>query len=291
MPPTQNINETENESSQEHEIKQEVDSGTDDSGLPTEDSDNIAFPNVSVGTVAYFQTGDGRCHWGKVIAKRKLYEYIVKNSKTGEVELIVPEDVMSIDCCNVGPPLKNTEINYYDCANEKEIVNCMEESGGLKGNKTNTELEKQLSAKAAAGVVLIPSFFVNQAPVRGYLKFATVLKAICSGFASGSEPVVCQQCANCEDEGECVRDGFCATSSDGASGGVSFPVFVGTLVGVTLIFGAIGLIQYQRQQRQMRNEVRGILAEYMPVDEKNDHAINTSLALQEDDGGGQFTIN
>jgi hypothetical protein len=36
-------------------------------------------------------------------------------------------------------------------------------------------------------------------------------------------------------------------------------------MGIVLLFSITGYIVYQRQQRRMRAEVRGILAEYMPV--------------------------
>jgi hypothetical protein len=50
---------------------------------------------------------------------------------------------------------------------------------------------------------------------------------------------------------------------------VSVPVFLGALATVVVIFGCLGLIQWQRSQRQMRAQVRGIMAEYMPLDENN----------------------
>ena len=121
MPPTQNITQPSIEQSHEQDIKQEIDSEKNESNSVKDEIDNVPFPNVSVGHSAYFKNTDGRCLHGEVVAKRKLYEYIVKNSKTEEVEIITPEDVMSIDCCNLGPPPNNTEIEYYDCSNEKTI--------------------------------------------------------------------------------------------------------------------------------------------------------------------------
>ena len=50
---------------------------------------------------------------------------------------------------------------------------------------------------------------------------------------------------------------------------VSVPFFVGSLLCVVLCFTVVGCCEYQRQQRLMRAQVRGILQEYMPLDENN----------------------
>jgi hypothetical protein len=60
---------------------------------------------------------------------------------------------------------------------------------------------------------------------------------------------------------------------------VSMPVFIGSLVVVIAIVSCLGLMQYLRTQRQMRHEVRGILAQYMPLDKTNNVQ---SVGLSED---------
>mmetsp|Transcript_32773 Transcript_32773/g.48536 ORF Transcript_32773/g.48536 Transcript_32773/m.48536 type:complete len:516 (-) Transcript_32773:240-1787(-) len=171
------------------------------------------------------------------------------------------------------------------------IKKCMDESGGLEEDKTNTLLEATLAEKDASGVVILPAAYVNNAAIRGALEFATIFKAICAGFASGSEPEVCLKCATCRDEFACVTSGSCA-SSDGSS--VSLPVFAASLLGIVACFACIGICQYIRTQQQMRAEVKGIMAEYMTVDGQN-NTVNTSLALDDDDddegmvGSGKFT--
>jgi PA domain len=153
---------------------------------------------------------------------------------------------------------------------DKSVIDkCITASGGLEGDTTNNLLDGVLTDKASSGVFLIPSLFVNQAPVRGTLSFSTVFKAICSGYAGGSEPAVCKSCANCHDEQACVTDGACKSGYDGnatpVSGGISAVAFAASMLGITVLFTIVGYIVYQRQQRRMRDEVRGILAEYMPV--------------------------
>lgn len=146
---------------------------------------------------------------------------------------------------------------------ERNLIDgCIENSGGLEGDVQNSVLEEELAAKDGGGVILIPTLLVNKAPVRGQLSFATAFKAICAGYAKGSEPNVCSQCANCVDESGCVKQGKCTAgySNYGGSSGVSVSTFAVTLVGVTVAFAVIGLIVHRRQQHQMQEQVRGIIA-------------------------------
>jgi len=43
--------------------------------------------------------------------------------------------------------------------------------------------------------------------------------------------------------------------------------FISTIFLVSGLIVAVGLAQWRKSQKQMRNEVRGILAEYMPLEE------------------------
>mmetsp|Transcript_13071 Transcript_13071/g.22212 ORF Transcript_13071/g.22212 Transcript_13071/m.22212 type:complete len:508 (+) Transcript_13071:1614-3137(+) len=161
-----------------------------------------------------------------------------------------------------------------------DVEGCMTDSGGLDGDEENALLKTQLADKEASGVVILPAAYVNSAAIRGALEFAVIFKAICAGFVKGSEPEICMKCSSCQDEYHCVKNGFCA----GAPGSVSFPFFAGTMVVLVFIFACLGLIQWQRSQRQMREQVKGILAEYMPLDENN----KVEAAGLEDDEG-EFT--
>lgn len=149
---------------------------------------------------------------------------------------------------------------------DKAIVdNCMATSGGLEGDVENSMLQSELRAKDSVGVILIPTFFVNSAPVRGQLSFATAFKAICAGYAQGSEPQVCSHCAACNDEAGCVKDGKCTTGYSSLAAlstgsGVSISAFIGSLALFGLIFASISYALYKHQQRHMRDQVRGIVA-------------------------------
>lgn len=143
---------------------------------------------------------------------------------------------------------------------EDEINFCMSESGGLEGDNPNTVLDDTLTAELQAGVVLIPSFFINQAPVRGSPTFSTIFRALCSGYAPGSEPDVCTICATCNDEQGCVEQGVCTAGGGGTvNKGVSSSIFVVTLGALLVAFGILLYVQHQRQQRYMRDHVRGIM--------------------------------
>jgi hypothetical protein len=174
---------------------------------------------------------------------------------------------------------------------KKVVDNCMSDSGGLEGDVKNSFLANELTQQIVSGVYRTPAFFVNQAPVLGSLSYSTVFKAICSGYAAGSEPHVCEKCANCLDEAGCVLHGRCS-SGGSSTPGVSLPAFAGSLILVSLGLTMVGMIQYRRQQREMHDQVRGILAEYMPLDENQKHPNDTSMGISDtDETELEFTIS
>jgi len=160
-----------------------------------------------------------------------------------------------------------------------KVSACMEKGGGLTDDFENTMLEKELENRVREGILILPSFLVNQSPLRGAMTSSEVFEAICSDFRSGSEPKLCKQCGKCTDVTQCHEDGYCKVEGNIPSG-VTMPVFVGSLAGVVLCFSIFGIIQWQRSQRQMRAQVRGIMAEYMPLD-KNQKV--STVGFDEDD--------
>jgi hypothetical protein len=173
----------------------------------------------------------------------------------------------------------------HSAVEKSKVESCISDSGGLEKDAKNSLLESQLAAKEASGVVILPAAYVNNAAIRGALEFATIFKAICAGYIKGSEPPVCLKCASCGiDEYQCVVDGRCP---DG-TGAVSVPVFAGSLAAIVICFGCLGLIQWQRSQRQMRDQVRGIMAEYMPLDE-NSKVESAGIPMDDDDDEKNFT--
>jgi hypothetical protein len=189
-----------------------------------------------------------------------------------------PEHFTSEDCI--------ADAMVHAGIDENAIELCMSESGDLESDNPNTILEDVLSNEMSQNVALIPSFYVNSAPVRGAPSFSTMFRALCAGYARGSEPDVCKLCATCLDEQQCVEDGKCAAGYKGvppiANSAISLPTFGGTIAIIVVAFGVLMFVQHQRQQAYMRDQVRGIMAEYMPVSEQNRN-VSTSLAIPDTD--------
>jgi hypothetical protein len=169
-----------------------------------------------------------------------------------------------------------------------ELVDqCIFSHGPLNSDDENDMLQKQLNDKEENGVVILPVAYVNGVVIRGQLEFATIFKAICAGFKKGTEPRICVQCASCSDEKQCVLDGGKCTASAGT---VSTNTFIGSLTGVAMAFTVIGALFFLRQQRLMRDEVRGIMQEYMPVEKNGLTQMETALDYDdEDDPPGTYT--
>jgi hypothetical protein len=168
------------------------------------------------------------------------------------------------------------------------VNQCMADSGGLEDGK-NKIIEDELDAREQAGVVIMPSFFVNSAPLRGALTTGEVFEAICAGYAAGSEPEVCTNCRLCDDLLNCVAIGHCP-GAKGSLDQVSVPVFGGSMLTVVFCFSTLGFIQWRRAQTQMNAEVRAIMAEYMPVD-KMQNVESLGIPDGPDDDDLQFEIS
>jgi len=159
---------------------------------------------------------------------------------------------------------------------EKETIEkCMSDSGGLQGNKPNTLIDAELANKENRGVVILPQAYVNNAAIRGALEFGTLFRAVCAGYVTGSEPEICQTCMSCNDQLTCTIEESCPNSS-GIDNAVSTPMFAVTLFTLSAFFLLFGTIQYKRTQYNVRNQVRGIVAEYMPLDE--DKPVDTEIS-------------
>jgi len=153
------------------------------------------------------------------------------------------------------------------------VDKCMSDSGGLHGDAPNTIIEEELMNKENRGVVILPQAYVNNAAIRGALEFGTMFRAVCAGFLTGSEPDVCKQCISCSEQLECTIKGSCPSSNLNA---VSTPVFAVSLFILSGIFFLVGLIQFRRTQSAVRSQVRGIVAEYMPLEE--DKNLDTEIS-------------
>jgi hypothetical protein len=155
---------------------------------------------------------------------------------------------------------------YKHAGIEAKVINqCMSDTGGTEGDKANTMLDEQITKAKNMGVVIIPTAFVNESAIRGKLSFHTLFTAVCAGYAVGSNPDVCAKCQSCPDQEGCVVKGRC-NSGGGAGGGISKGTFAATIIGLCAVFGTAGFLHWRKTNQEMRDQVKGILAEYMPLE-------------------------
>ncbi|KAJ1451971.1 hypothetical protein M885DRAFT_528392 [Pelagophyceae sp. CCMP2097] len=155
----------------------------------------------------------------------------------------------------------------------KRVLNCMEDAGGVEADVPNFMLEREVAELARKAIYAVPEVIVNGAIVWGRLDAATVLSAICHGFSRGDAPGAC----DCVDAApgssayaKCVEDaaggGGKGSKTVTRTGVPWWGLFLAAvLVVVAGLVAALGYWKYTQQQ--MRDQVRGILAEYMPLDD------------------------
>jgi len=184
-----------------------------------------------------------------------------------------------MDRCNTPDYFMNE-----DCAKDcykhakidgKKIDDCISDSGGLTKDVPNVLLDVEIKAQNEQGVVILPSLFVNTAAMRGQLSAKSVFTALCAGYLQGTTPDICDKCSGCADTVQCVSAGGMCTSGTHASasaGKVSTNTFGFTIIFLAAAFSGIGYWHYNKTRDDMREQVRGILAEYMPLEDQDDAA-------------------
>jgi len=111
--------------------------------------------------------------------------------------------------------------------------------------------------------------------MRGQLSAKSVFTAVCAGYSEGTTPDICDKCSGCSDTVQCVSAGGMCTSgthSSASAGQVSTHTFGFTIIFMAAAFSGIGYWHYNRARDDMREQVRGILAEYMPLEDQDDAA-------------------
>lgn len=146
----------------------------------------------------------------------------------------------------------------------------MSDSGGLEKDTANAFLDLEIAAQSERGVVVLPTAFVNTAAMRGQLSVTSVFGAICAAFKEGTTPAICEKCNGCADVPTCVSKGRCQAgpAGSGSSGSVSTHTFTFTIFFMALAFAGVGYWHYNKTRDDMREQVRGILAEYMPLEDQ-----------------------
>jgi len=184
-----------------------------------------------------------------------------------------------MDRCNSPAYFMNDEC-VKDCFKHakvdwNDIESCMSESGGLTKDAINLLLEGEIVEQTQRGVVVLPTAFVNTAAMRGQLSAESVFGAICSGYAEGTTPAICDKCSGCPDTVQCVDNGGKCTSGphgSSSSGQVSTHTFGFSMVFMMAALMGVGYWHHNRTRDDMRDQVRGILAEYMPLEDQADDA-------------------
>jgi len=154
------------------------------------------------------------------------------------------------------------------------ISKCMDNSGGLIGDVENTMLKAEVVEIAAKQIMVVPSVFVNTVIERGLISAPNVFSTICSGYAAGTEPAICS-CATGLSHDEmlsCIAyDGDKGTAVSGGVDNRSKGISIGAVIGIALVIISTmtlaGFVYWKRTEWKMRDQVRGILAEYMPLED------------------------
>jgi hypothetical protein len=93
---------------------------------------------------------------------------------------------------------------------KSEIEQCMADTGGLESSSVNALLEKQIDKGKSRGIIMLPTKFVNDMPLRGSLTSSNVFNALCASFGEDTnKPEVCLNCQNCPDIDMCTQEGVC----------------------------------------------------------------------------------
>lgn len=161
------------------------------------------------------------------------------------------------------------------------VDSCMRNSGGLSADAPNALLDLSIQSQTESGVVILPSAYVNGAPIRGSLTVNNIFDAVCAGFAVGTAPKICTKCQVCDDPSDCINGGsggVCTIVANGkSSAGVTTHSFVSAMLFIIACFSGLGVWHYKRTREDMRDQVRGILADYMPLDDQDEKRGGVSM--------------
>ncbi|RQM27316.1 hypothetical protein B5M09_002784 [Aphanomyces astaci] len=149
------------------------------------------------------------------------------------------------------------------------VEECMQPFGPNL-DEVNPWLEADLKEQTALQLLRLPALFVDGVHARGRIDASGIMNMVCAGYGIHDPPAIC----SCSDQNNmalinCIKQGG-AVNGAALGGGVSFTtlVFILALAGVAV--ASAGFVYWKRSQRQMRDQVRSILAEYMPLEDQSD---------------------
>jgi len=167
--------------------------------------------------------------------------------------------------------------------NRGAIDDCMSHSGGVEAHVENIILRDEMHLAHRKGVYMTPKLFISHMPYRVRPTAGEAFETICAQFSAGSQPEACLRCtrerdfAPCFDRaneggGEIPADTLLEPdSAPPAQKSVSHATFFVSVIALVGTLSAAGVIYHQRARRNMQTQVRGILSEYMLLDNSNDN--------------------
>ncbi|TMW56705.1 hypothetical protein Poli38472_006715 [Pythium oligandrum] len=149
------------------------------------------------------------------------------------------------------------------------VEKCMQPYG-IDVDAVNPLLEEELKEQTALQLLRLPALYVDGVHARGRIDANSILGMICAGYGTHDPPEVCT-CAN-QAAGvglvNCVKAGSISNAVNAAGGGFSFGSVLVIMMLVAGFVATAGFVYWRRTQRQMRDQVRSILAEYMPLEDQ-----------------------
>lgn len=181
------------------------------------------------------------------------------------------------------------DVYKHSDIDKAKIDDCIRNSGGLEADSVNNKLDSEIKVQREKGVVLVPTSFVNGAKVKGATSSSNIFEAICAGYSEGTKPEICYTCGSCPQAKDCILNGgvcFYSTTNSISriDGRVSTNTFASSMLLLICLFGGASYWYYQRTRDEMREQVRGILAEYMPLEDSEDGGVGGSV-------GGNFMMS
>jgi len=158
------------------------------------------------------------------------------------------------------------------------VNDCIALSGGFADDADNSILDAEIAELTKNGIYQIPECLVNTQQIVGGLDTANVLNAICEGFSDGDEPRACdclpqvafpaayEDCISNLPEVPPVKSTVTSGSKKSQQSGLEWWAVVLVCLAVVFSMLVAGLFYWKTTQTHMRDQVRGILAEYMPLD-------------------------
>lgn len=150
-----------------------------------------------------------------------------------------------------------------------QVDKCMQPYG-LDVDAVNPILEKELEKQAELELLRLPALYVDGVHARGKIDSASVLSMVCAGFGLHDPPAICT-CAQQSTASllECITAGGISNAAIAVGNGslsLGSIAFIALFVCATI--AAAGYVYWRRTQQHMRDQVRSILAEYMPLEEQ-----------------------